>query len=144
VVSPHVFHYHSPKDYSCWESFHMLNYHLYIGIHVLLYFALFYFSYIEDCTNLDNLVCNKSVADSFLMPLAHFMSLYCIFFFSHFIIRILRSNNPFFIIHSFTCAYIVWVIFSCCSPLSPSPCLLPSLLGRTCSALISNFIEEKT
>jgi hypothetical protein len=33
------------------------------------------------------------------------------------------------------------------SPLSPSPSLspsTPSLPGRTCSALFSNFVEEKT
>jgi hypothetical protein len=50
--------------------------------------------------------------------------------------------NIHFFIHLFTCAYIVWVI----SPLFPlppfSPPLFPSLPGRTCSALISNFVEE--
>jgi hypothetical protein len=44
----------------------------------------------------------------------------------------------------FTCAYIVWVI----SPLCPLPPTFypraPSFPGRTCSALISNFAEEKT
>jgi hypothetical protein len=40
----------------------------------------------------------------------------------------------FFIIHLFTCAYIVWVIYP------PSP---PPLAGTTCSALTSNFVEEK-
>jgi hypothetical protein len=49
----------------------------------------------------------------------------------------------FLIIYLFTCAYIVWVIsppFSLPYPLPPSP----SFSGRTCSALISNFVEEKT
>jgi hypothetical protein len=47
-------------------------------------------------------------------------------------------------IHLFTCAYIVWVI----SPpvtlphhLFPLP---PSVPGRSCYALITNFVEEKT
>jgi hypothetical protein len=44
-------------------------------------------------------------------------------------------------IHLFTCAYIVWAI----PPLPPPSPLHPSLLpGRACSALISNFFEEKT
>jgi hypothetical protein len=47
-----------------------------------------------------------------------------------------------FFIHLFTCAYIVWVI-SLPWPLPPpSPPHTPSLPGRTCSALISNFVEE--
>jgi hypothetical protein len=50
----------------------------------------------------------------------------------------------FFIIHLFTCAYIVWVISSPCLPPPTSPLLPPSLPGRTCSAFISNFVEEKT
>jgi hypothetical protein len=48
-----------------------------------------------------------------------------------------------FLIHLFTCAFIVWAI----SPPYPLPHPLPpppSLPGRTCSALISNFVEEKT
>jgi hypothetical protein len=47
-------------------------------------------------------------------------------------------------IHLFTCAYIFWTSPSPCplpSPYPPHPPLLP---GRTCSALISNFVEEKT
>jgi hypothetical protein len=40
------------------------------------------------------------------------------------------------IIHLFTCAYIVWSFL----PLPPQP----SLPGRSCSALITNFVEEKT
>jgi hypothetical protein len=41
----------------------------------------------------------------------------------------------------FTCAYIVWAISppSCLHPLPP-----PLLPGRTCSTLISNFVEEIT
>jgi hypothetical protein len=46
------------------------------------------------------------------------------------------------IIHLFTCVYIVWVIAPPYRPPPPSP--RPTLPGRTCSALISNFIEEKT
>jgi hypothetical protein len=41
-----------------------------------------------------------------------------------------------FFVHLFTCAYIVWVI-------SPR-CLPPSVSGRSCSALITDFVEEKT
>jgi hypothetical protein len=43
-----------------------------------------------------------------------------------------------FFTHLFICAYIVWAI----SP--PCPIPPPSLPGRTCSALFSNFVEEKT
>jgi hypothetical protein len=42
--------------------------------------------------------------------------------------------------HLFTCAYIIWVISPPC-PLPPT--FSPSLPGRTCSALFSNFVEEK-
>jgi hypothetical protein len=48
-----------------------------------------------------------------------------------------------FFIHLLACAFIVWVV----SPLGPHPLLLPLpplLLGKTCSALFSNFVEEKT
>jgi hypothetical protein len=48
-----------------------------------------------------------------------------------------------FIIHLFTCACIVWVISPPCPPHPPFP-PPPLLAGRTCSALISNFVEEKT
>jgi hypothetical protein len=41
------------------------------------------------------------------------------------------------IIHLFTRAIIVWVISHPCPP-------PPSHPGRTCSALITNFVEEKT
>jgi hypothetical protein len=54
-----------------------------------------------------------------------------------------KNHNAllFFFIHLFPCAYIVWAI----SPLyPPSIPQSPSLPGRTCSALISNFVEEKT
>jgi hypothetical protein len=44
----------------------------------------------------------------------------------------------------FTCADTVWVISPLCPPSLPFPPLLPSFPGRTCSALISNFVEEKT
>jgi hypothetical protein len=48
-----------------------------------------------------------------------------------------------FLIHLFTCVYIVWVISPHCSPALPSHPFPTSLPGRTCSALISNFVEEK-
>jgi hypothetical protein len=48
-----------------------------------------------------------------------------------------------FFIHLFTCAYTVWVIFPSCPPLPPFLCLPPSVPGRSCSALITNFVEEK-
>jgi hypothetical protein len=50
----------------------------------------------------------------------------------------------FFLIHLLTCAYIVWVISPPYPLLPPFPTLPPSLPGRTSSALISNFVEEKT
>jgi hypothetical protein len=49
----------------------------------------------------------------------------------------------FVVVHLFTCAYIVWVI----SPPCPPPPLLPlpsSVSGRSHSALITDFVEEKT
>jgi hypothetical protein len=49
----------------------------------------------------------------------------------------------FLFIHIFICTYIVWVISPPCPP-PPSPLSLPSLPGRTYSALFSNFVEEKT
>jgi hypothetical protein len=48
--------------------------------------------------------------------------------------KITNGRDAIFFIHLFTCAYIVWAIL-------PPPSLL---LGRMCSALISNFVEEKT
>jgi hypothetical protein len=54
------------------------------------------------------------------------------------------SKTTIFLIHLFTCAYIVWAIsppYILTSPSLPPP---PSLPGRTCSALLSNFVEEKT
>jgi hypothetical protein len=58
-----------------------------------------------------------------------------------FIFFIIFSIN----IHLFTCAYIVCVISPPDSLLHPLPRSLPlSLPGRTCSAFISNFVEEKT
>jgi hypothetical protein len=48
----------------------------------------------------------------------------------------------FFVVHFFTCAYIVWVIPPPCPPPPPSP--PPSVSGRSCSALITDFVEEKT
>jgi hypothetical protein len=59
------------------------------------------------------------------------------FFFSFYLI-----GTYLFFIHLFICAYIVWAISSPC-PL-PLPPYTPSLPGRTCSALFSNFVEEKT
>jgi hypothetical protein len=47
-----------------------------------------------------------------------------------------------FLIHLFTCAYIVWAISPRYSSPSPNP-PQPSLPGRNCSALISDFVEEK-
>jgi hypothetical protein len=50
----------------------------------------------------------------------------------------------FFNIHLFTYAYILWVISLHC-PLPPPSPPLPSLVpDRSCSALITNFVEEKT
>jgi hypothetical protein len=49
-----------------------------------------------------------------------------------------------FFIHLFTCAYIVWAISSPCSLPPPSPSPPPSRPDRTCSALFSNFVDEKT
>jgi hypothetical protein len=57
--------------------------------------------------------------------------------------KIFDTGKFIFFIHLFTCAYIVWVIsppILCPLPLPPHS----SLPGRTCSALISNFVEEKT
>jgi hypothetical protein len=48
------------------------------------------------------------------------------------------------IIHLFTCEYIVWVISTPCPCPPPSPFIPPSLPCKTCPALISNFVEEKT
>jgi hypothetical protein len=47
------------------------------------------------------------------------------------------------LIHLFTCAYTVWAIPPPAPP-SFSPPSPPSLPSRTCSALFSNFVEEKT
>jgi hypothetical protein len=52
------------------------------------------------------------------------------------------SLSLFFIIHLFTCAYIVSFLPPASLP-PPSP-FSPLPPGRTCSALISNFVEEKT
>jgi hypothetical protein len=51
-------------------------------------------------------------------------------------------NHLLKIIHLFTSAYIVWVI----SPYPPPPffSLSPSVPGRSYSAFITNFVEEKT
>jgi hypothetical protein len=48
----------------------------------------------------------------------------------------------YFFVHLFTCAYIVWVIALPCPP----PLLFPppSVLGRSRSALTTDFVEEKT
>jgi hypothetical protein len=75
-----------------------------------------------------------------LSPLSWFLMLYLcgirpVLFYPH---------SSFFIIHLFTCAYIVCVIFPSCPPPTPCSSHHPSLPGRTCSALISNFVEEKT
>jgi hypothetical protein len=51
-----------------------------------------------------------------------------------------------YFIHLFTCVYITWTISSPC-PLPPTPSLSPPPLplpSRICSALVSNFVEEKT
>jgi hypothetical protein len=48
-----------------------------------------------------------------------------------------------FFSHIFTCAYTVWAISPTCPsppPSQPNPPLFP---GRNCSALFSNFVEEK-
>jgi hypothetical protein len=49
-----------------------------------------------------------------------------------------------FLIHFFICAYIVWAISP---PIPSTPISTPhpsSLPGRTCSAIFSSFVEEKT
>jgi hypothetical protein len=46
----------------------------------------------------------------------------------------------YFIVHLFTCAYIVWVISPPCPLLPPFP--PSSVSGRSCSALIIDFVEE--
>jgi hypothetical protein len=56
-------------------------------------------------------------------------------------LKMIANFKKKFIIHLFICAYIVWVIST---PASLTLSLPPSLPGRTCSALISNFVEEKT
>jgi hypothetical protein len=56
----------------------------------------------------------------------------CIFYFSFFIF-----------IHLFTCVYILWDISPPYLLPCPSPIHPPSLPCRICSALISNFVEEK-
>jgi hypothetical protein len=48
------------------------------------------------------------------------------------------------VVHLFTCAYIVWVISPPCPLLPPFPPLSPSVSGRSHSALITDFVEEKT
>jgi hypothetical protein len=50
----------------------------------------------------------------------------------------------FIFIHLFTRAYIVWAITPPFLPPPPSPNHHPLLPGRICSALFSNFVEEKT
>jgi hypothetical protein len=49
----------------------------------------------------------------------------------------------FFIIHLFTYACIVWVISSSYPLPDPLP-TFPLIPGRSCSAFITNFVEEKT
>jgi hypothetical protein len=49
----------------------------------------------------------------------------------------------FFLIHLFICAYIVWAISPPYPLPTPSPHCPASLPGRTCFALISNFVEER-
>jgi hypothetical protein len=47
-------------------------------------------------------------------------------------------------VYLFTCAYIVWVISPPC-PLPPFFLLSPpQFSGRSCSALITDFVEERT
>jgi hypothetical protein len=52
-------------------------------------------------------------------------------------------NYFFVVVHLFTCAYIVWVISLPCPPPHPSP-LPASVSGRSRSALVTDFVEEKT
>jgi hypothetical protein len=47
-------------------------------------------------------------------------------------------------IHLFICVYIVWAISPLLLPASLLFLPTPSLPGRTCSALFSNFVGEKT
>jgi hypothetical protein len=54
-----------------------------------------------------------------------------------------KARFFFLIIHLFTCAYIVWVISPPCPPSLPSPLLPHSVPGRSCSAFMTNFVEEK-
>jgi hypothetical protein len=51
-----------------------------------------------------------------------------------------RAILFFVVVHLFTCAYIVWVISLPCLP-SPLP---SSVSGRSHSALVTDFVEEKT
>jgi hypothetical protein len=55
-----------------------------------------------------------------------------------------RGRSFFVFIQIFICAYIVWAISPSCTPTPSLSSPLPSLLGQTCSALFSNFVEEKT
>jgi hypothetical protein len=55
-----------------------------------------------------------------------------------------QCTRLFLFIHLFICAYIVWATSLPCAPPLPSSLPLPSLPGRTCSTLFSNFVEEKT
>jgi hypothetical protein len=59
-------------------------------------------------------------------------------------IFLLAFQRKFYFIHLFTCAYIVWAISSPYPSLPPSPPQLPSLPSRICSALIYDFVDQKT
>jgi hypothetical protein len=50
----------------------------------------------------------------------------------------------YFYVHLFTCAYIVWVISSPSHSPPPFPPSPPSVSGKSPSALITDFVEEKT
>jgi hypothetical protein len=58
------------------------------------------------------------------------------------ITTVINDSGRIFFIHLFTCAYIVWAISPPSSTPPPSP-PTPWLPSRICSALISNFVEER-
>jgi hypothetical protein len=117
-------------------NFCLLDYFPVIAIDL----SIFPFSYIRFCLMYLNAILwgisTLRITISFLIdwPLYHYIM--CVFISDHFLF--------YFFIHLFICAYI---FLSHLSPVPSTPSLsprTPSLPGRTCSAFISNFVEEKT